>query len=115
MSIVILTWDFSVRYIPPWESGSTYRKLLLKLNSIPKQKAASIHSSLPLLFGLYSVPRLVLGCVVERTGLHREFFVVVNPIAVHINLDDYLMLLAVVDVAGLKTQAVLVSQERIDT
>src|SRR6476659_1227424 len=52
--------------------------------------------------------------VVKLPRLDDVFFVIDNAVAIHIDAYLYLMLLAVVYVAGVKSQAVLAAQERID-
>src|SRR6266508_3085321 len=52
--------------------------------------------------------------VVKLTSLYDVFFVVVNTVAIYIDADLELVLLAVVDIAGVKRKAVLAAQERID-
>lgn len=56
----------------------------------------------------------VFRCVVEGAALHDELFVVGLPVAVDINFDEELALLAVADIAGVIAEAVLVAQERVD-
>src|SRR6266850_5224277 len=54
------------------------------------------------------------GCVVKLPRLDNVFLVVVNTVAVYVDADFDLVLLAVMDVAGIERKAVLAAQERID-
>jgi hypothetical protein len=52
--------------------------------------------------------------VVKLASLYDIFFVVVNAISVYIDADFKFVLLAVVDIAGVKRKAILAAQEGID-
>ena len=55
-----------------------------------------------------------LGRGVQLPRLDNKFFVIVGAVAVYVDADFDLVLLAVVHVAGIKRQAILTAQERID-
>ena len=55
-----------------------------------------------------------LWCVVKLPRLDNVFLVVVNAVAVYVDANFDFVLLAVVDIAGIKRKAVLAAQEGID-
>ena len=59
--------------------------------------------------------RLVrLGRIVKLPRLNDVFLVIDNAVAIYIHADLYLVLLAVVYVAGVESEAVLAAEESID-